>query len=86
MEDLPTQMHLDMTPFMMATTPSRLLDSTTWQGISNQYQQAGAFGGAASGDAATPYFAALAGLDDNTFNTLVPTPTPPRPAPPSFFN
>jgi len=84
--DPPTQMHLDMTPFMMATTPSRLLDSTTWQGISNQYQQAGAFGGAASGDAATPYFAALAGLDDNTFNTLVPTPTPPRPATPSFFN
>lgn len=84
--DPPTQMHLDMTPFMMATTPSRLLDSTTWQGISNQYQQAGAYGGAASGDAATPYFAALAGLDDNTLNALVPPPTPSRPATPSFFN
>jgi hypothetical protein len=86
MEDLPTQMHLDMTPFMMQPTEKRLLDATTWQGISNQYQQAGAFGGAASGDAATPYFAALGGLDDNTFNSLVPTPTTPRPATPSFFN
>jgi len=86
MDDLPTQMHLDMTPFMMKPTEKRLLDSTTWQGISNQYQQAGAFGGAASGDAATPYFAAMGGLDDNTFNALVPTPTSPRPATPSFFN
>jgi hypothetical protein len=86
MEDMPTQMHLDMTPFMMKTTEQRLLDSTTWQGISNQYQQAGAFGGAASGDAATPYFAAMGGLDDNTFNVLVPTPTSPRPATPGFFN
>ncbi len=86
MDDLPTQMHLDMTPFMMKPTEKRLLDSTTWQGISNQYQQAGAFGGAASGDAATPYFAAMGGLDDNTFNALVPTPTSPKPATPSFFN
>jgi hypothetical protein len=86
MEDLPTQMHLDMTPFMMQPTEKRVLDATTWQGISNQYQQAGAFGGAASGDAATPYFAALGELDDNTFNSLVPTPTTPRPATPSFFN
>jgi len=85
MEDLPTQMHLDMTPFMMKNNEQRLLDSTTWQGITNQYQQAGsAFG--AFGDAATPYYAEMAGLDEDTFNTLVPTPTSPRPSTPSFFN
>jgi hypothetical protein len=83
--DPPTQMHLDMTPFMMKTTEQRLLDSTTWQGISNQYQQAGSSFGA-FGDAATPYYAEMAGLDEDTFNTLVPTPTSPRPATPSFFN
>ena len=85
MEDMPTQMHLDMTPFMMKTTEQRLLDSTTWQGISNQYQQAGSSFGA-FGDAATPYYAEMAGLDEDTFNTLVPTPTSPRPATPGFFN
>ena len=83
--DPPTQMHLDMTPFMMKTTEQRLLDSTTWQGISNQYQQAGSSFGA-FGDAATPYYAEMAGLDEDTFNTLVPTPTSSRPSTPSFFN
>ena len=83
--DPPTQMHLDMTPFMMKTTEQRLLDSTTWQGISNQYQQAGsAFG--ARGDVITPYIAAQANMDYLTFNTLVPAPTSPRPATPGFFN
>tara|TARA_R100001510_G_C7628144_1_gene187566 strand:+ start:349 stop:1248 length:900 start_codon:yes stop_codon:yes gene_type:complete len=83
--DPPTQMHLDMTPFMMKNNEQRLLDSTTWQGITNQYQQAGsAFG--AFGDAATPYYAEMAGLDEDTFNTLVPNPTSPRPSTPSFFN
>jgi len=57
--DPPTQkvMHSQLSDFMMTpTTPQRLLDSTTWSDISNSYQKAGAFGGAATGDLMSSYF------------------------------
>ena len=35
---------------MTPTTPQRVLDAATWNGIRTSYQQAGAYGGAAEGD------------------------------------
>ena len=63
MEDLPTQMHLDMTPFMAQTT-QQPLDSATWNSINTSYQKAGSSFGAA-GDAMTPYFTELANFDND---------------------
>lgn len=57
--DLPTQkvMHSQLSDFIMPiTNQQRLLDSTTWNGISNSYQQAGAYGGAAQGDLLSMYY------------------------------
>lgn len=52
MGDPPTQTIRQFNPgdYMTPTTQQRLLDSTTWNGINNSYQQAGAYGGAAGGD------------------------------------
>ena len=74
MEDLPTQMHLDLTPFMAQTTEQRLLDSTTWNGFNQQYQQAGAFGGASTGDFMTPYLNDVYGYNptDDSFSRTSP--------------
>ena len=74
MEDLPTQMYLDLTPFMAQTTEQRLLDSTTWNGFNQQYQQAGAYGGAATGDFMTPYLNDVYGYNptDDSFSRTSP--------------
>jgi len=52
MGDPPTQQVQEFNPgdYMTPTNQQRLLDSTTWNGINNSYQQAGAYGGAAGGD------------------------------------
>ncbi len=55
----PTQkvMHSQLSDFIMPiTNQQRLLDSTTWTGINNSYQQAGAYGGAAQGDVLSMYY------------------------------
>ena len=82
----PTQkvMHSSLSDFMTPTT-QRPLDAATWNNVNNAYLKAGSSFGA-FGDAATPYYAEMAGLDEDTFNTLVPTPTSSRPSTPSFFN
>ena len=74
MEDLPTQMYLDLTPFMAKTNEQRLLDSTTWNGFNQQYQQAGAFGGASTGDFMTPYLNEVYGYNptDDSFSRTSP--------------
>ena len=56
MDDLPTQMHLDLGQFIMPTSQIRPMDSTDWSSINKTYQQAGAFGGAAHGDFMTPIY------------------------------
>jgi len=57
--DLPTQkvVHSQLSDYIMPiTNQQRLLDSTTWTGINNSYQQAGAYGGAAQGDLLSMYY------------------------------
>jgi hypothetical protein len=61
MGDAPTIGYVDMGQFMTPTTQQRLLDSTTWNGITTAYQRAGSFGGAAAGDLLGAYF-------NNTFS------------------